>query len=151
MAKFALTLPVLAYTLLITLACSQSATIAKQSEQKTVFETPPLAVISLDVLPVFPGGDDGLMDYITRRVMYPASAQVQGIEGRVYISFVIDKDGTIKNVEVVKSLNPSCDKEAVRVIKGMPKWTPGQKAGVCVPVFYTIPIQFKLNRATNAY
>lgn len=104
-----------------------------------------------DVMPVFPGGDEGLMNYISQRLMYPKSAQEQGIEGRVQLRYVIDKDGAVKNVEVVKSVDPACDREAMRVIKGMPKWTPAQKDGVSVATYYTIPILFKLKRSTNAY
>ena len=143
MAKFALTLPVLACTLFITLACSQSATMAKQSESKEII---PITTVIPDVMPVFPGGDEGLMNYISQRLMYPKSAQELGIEGRVTLRYVIDKDGTVKNVEVVKSVDPACDREAMRVIKGMPKWTPAQKDGVSVATYYTIPILFKLNR-----
>ena len=97
-------------------------------------------------MPQFPGGDEELMRYIASNLKYPTVAQEMGIEGRVTLSFVVNRNGEVGSVEVVRSLDPLCDKEAVRVIKGMPRWIPGRQGGRAVAVYYTIPILFKLNK-----
>jgi len=136
LTTYALYLPFLACLLLSIHAWSQGT----QSEN-----TPRLAVESM---PVFPGGDAALMQYISNNLRYPISAQEAGIEGRVTIRFVVDQDGSIKNVEVIRALDPACDEEATRVIKAMPKWTPGRDKGVNVAVYYTIPIKYQLRKET---
>ena len=95
-------------------------------------------------LPQFPSGQDGLMRYLSTHVKYPAAAQEQGIQGRVMCSFVVEPDGSISNVEIIKSI-PELDAEAIRVISSMPNWIPGTNAqGRYVRVKYTIPIMFRL-------
>lgn len=144
MTRLALAIAVMA-GMLGTQACKQSAPIAKQSEQIVRIEAITVPTVMPDVMPVFPGGENALMDFISRNLSYPSSAMEQGIEGRVNLRYLVDIDGSIKNVVVVKGIDPACDNEAVRVIKRMPKWTPGQKNGVNIPVYYNIPILFKLN------
>lgn len=95
-------------------------------------------------LPQFPSGQDGLMRYLSTQVRYPAAAQEQGIQGRVMCSFVVEPDGSISNVEIIKSI-PELDAEAIRVISSMPNWIPGTNTqGRYVRVKYTIPIMFRL-------
>ncbi len=99
-----------------------------------------------EVLPSFPGGQAALMQYLSENVHYPAIAKENGVQGRVICLFVVEKDGSISNLEVVRSGgDPSLDNEALRVLQAMPKWTPGQQKGRLVRVKYTIPINFKLN------
>lgn len=131
--------------LLIIQACSPSSKIAK-SNKDTAVNTVIIAESQPDVMPTFPGGESALMDYIGRNVQYPSSAQELGKEGRVVIRFTIDADGSTKNFEIVKSLDPAFDDAAIRTLKNMPKWKPGRKNGINVPVYYTIPILFKLKR-----
>lgn len=103
------------------------------------------AVFSVtEVMPQFPGGDSELMKFISKSVNYPKVAQDKGIQGRVVCSFVINKDGSIVDIQVLKAVDPALDEEAVRVIKSMPKWTPGKQKGEVVRVKYTIPIMFRL-------
>lgn len=97
-----------------------------------------------DKMPQFPGGDNELLKYISRTVIYPKIAQENGIEGRVILSHTVEKDGSISNIQVVRSIDPSLDKEAIRVIESMPKWTPGENKGKVARVKYTVPIQFRL-------
>lgn len=98
----------------------------------------------VDKMPEFPGGDNGLMSFISANLRYPAQLQREGKEGRVLVQFVVDKDGNIKNTKVVKSVNFEMDEEAQRVINLMPAWKPGTLKGEKVSVSYVIPINFKL-------
>ena len=96
--------------------------------------------------PTFPGGDAELMKFLQSNLRYPPAAAEQGIEGRVVVQFVVGKTGAISGVKILQSLHPSCDKEAERLIKSMPKWIPGKQNGNPVNVYYTIPIRFKLEQ-----
>lgn len=98
----------------------------------------------VEQMPTFPGGNAELMKYIAEHLKYPAIAQENGTQGRVICQFVIGKDGQVRDVDVVRSLDPYCDKEAIRVIKSLPRWIPGKQNGKAVSVKYTVPIVFKL-------
>ena len=98
----------------------------------------------VEQMPQFPGGDTELMKYLGSNIQYPVIAAESGIQGRVVVQFVVSATGDITNVEVIQKLDPSCDKEAVRVIKSMPKWIPGMQNGRAVPVYFTVPVQFRL-------
>ncbi|MBO7133900.1 MAG: energy transducer TonB [Bacteroidales bacterium] len=97
----------------------------------------------LEVKPEFPNGNEGLAKYLSENIKYPKKALKNGITGKVFVQFVIDKSGKVTNVVAVRGVEKSLDKEAVRVIKAMPKWKPGKKDGQPVNVKYTIPINFK--------
>ena len=99
------------------------------------------------VMPEFPGGMQELMSFITKKIQYPKEiAQGEaGIQGRVIVQFIVDKDGNIVNPKVVRGVDPYLDKEALRVVNSMPKWKPGELAdGTKVAVYYTIPVMFRL-------
>jgi len=98
----------------------------------------------VEVMPEFPGGQAALMKWLHDNIIYPAIAQEQNIQGRVSLRFVVKPDGSVADVEVVKGLDPSCDKEALRVLKKMPKWIPGRQNGNAVSVYYSLPVVFKL-------
>ena len=99
--------------------------------------------VNVELMPEFPGGKQGLLRFLSENVNYPEDAKKKGIEGKVLVQFVIDKDGSVTNVEVVRSGgHPSLDKEAVRVISMMPKWKPGFQKGQPVRVRYTVPVNF---------
>lgn len=98
----------------------------------------------VETQPSFPGGDQALFKFLGENVKYPVIAQENGIQGRVICQFVVNKDGSIVDVEVVRPVDPSLDKEAIRVIKSMPKWSPGKQRGKSVRVKYTLPVNFKL-------
>lgn len=98
----------------------------------------------VEKMPSFPGGDAALFKFLSDNVKYPVIAQENGVQGRVICQFVVNKDGSIVDVEVVRSVDSSLDKEAIRVIKSMPKWSPGQQRGKPVRVKYTLPVNFKL-------
>ena len=98
----------------------------------------------VEQMPEFPGGMEALLQYLGKNIKYPASAQENGIQGKSIIEFVVNKDGSIVDPKVIKSLDAACDKEAMRVIKAMPKWTPGKQRGKPVRVKYTVPVSFRL-------
>ena len=98
----------------------------------------------VEEMPVFPGGEQALMDYVSKNVVYPNEAQEKGISGRVFVSFIVEKDGSVNEVEVVRGIGGGCDEEAVRVIKALPKWKPGKMKGKPVRVSYMMPIVFRL-------
>jgi protein TonB len=96
-------------------------------------------------MPVFPGGDLGLMKYIQRNVKYPPIAKEYNITGKVYVSFIVDKSGSVTNVKIVRGVDKNLDAEALRVVKSLPKYKPGKQRGKAVRVMFTIPINFTLN------
>ncbi len=98
----------------------------------------------VEQMPSFPGGDAELMKYLNTHIKYPAVAEENGIQGRVVATFVVERDGSISDVKVIKSVDPSLDKEAIRVLKSMPKWIPGKQNGSAVRVKYTVPVTFRL-------
>ena len=100
--------------------------------------------VIVEEMPEFPGGDAELLKFISKSIKYPVIAQENGIQGRVICSFVINRDGSVVDATVVRGVDPSLDKEALRVINTMPKWKPGKQRGKPVRVKYTVPIIFRL-------
>lgn len=98
----------------------------------------------VEEMPSFPGGNGALMSYLQSNVKYPIVAQENGVQGRVQIGFVVEPDGSISGVKVVRSVDPSLDKEAMRVVRSMPRWNPGKQNGQAVRVKYTVPVLFRL-------
>lgn len=109
----------------------------EEADDQVVFQV-------VETMPSFPGGDKELFKFLSQNVKYPVIAQENGIQGRVICQFVVNKDGSIVDVEVVRTVDASLDKEAIRVIKSMPKWSPGKQRGKSVRVKYTLPVNFKL-------
>ena len=109
---------------------------APEAEEKTY--------TMVEQMPQFPGGDRELLSFIAKNLHYPTIAQEKGIQGKVFVRFVVSATGDVKDVKVMRSLDPYCDKEAIRVIQSLPKWIPGRQNGRNVPVYYTVPITFKL-------
>jgi protein TonB len=110
----------------------------EEVEENVVFKV-------VETMPSFPGGDAALMKFISDNVRYPAIAQENGIQGRAICQFTVERDGSISDIQIVRSAgDETLDKEAKRVIKSMPKWSPGKQRGKAVRVSYTIPINFRL-------
>jgi len=123
----------------------QEVVIAAPVEAPQEEEEEEVVFVIVESMPEFPGGQQALFKYLSENVKYPVIAQENGIQGRVICQFVVNKDGSIVDVEVVRSGgDPSLDKEAIRVIKSMPKWKPGKQRGKPVRVKYTVPVNFKL-------
>ena len=104
----------------------------------------------VEEMPQFPGGETKLMEYIAKNLTYPQEAKDKGIDGRVFVAMVIEKDGSVSNVKVLRGIGGGCDEEAVRVISALPKWKPGKMNGEPVRVSYQIPINFKLQEKAPA-
>lgn len=98
----------------------------------------------VEQMPSFPGGPNALFQYLSKNIRYPAVAEENGVQGRVVVTFVVERDGSITDVRVAKSVDPSLDKEAARVVKSMPHWIPGKQNGSPVRVKYTVPVTFQL-------
>ena len=98
----------------------------------------------VEVMPEFPGGDQAMMDFVAKNVVYPQEARDKEISGRVMVSFIVEKDGSITDAKVVKGIGGGCDEEAVRVVNAMPKWKPGKQKGKPVRVSFMMPFTFKL-------
>ena len=96
--------------------------------------------------PTFPGGMKALLKWLGKEIHYPPVAEEMGISGKVIVQFVIGKDGSVRDVEGLRSVDADLDKEAIRVVKKMPKWIPGKQQGVPVSVRFTLPITFKIQR-----
>lgn len=99
----------------------------------------------VEVMPQYPGGQIAMLKYIMENIKYPKQIMEEGIQGRVTVSFIVEKDGRVSNVRLLRSVQPSLDKEAIRVVKSMPKWTPGKHNGKPVRVRFNLPVMFKLN------
>ena len=98
----------------------------------------------VEVMPSFPGGQAALFEWLSKNIKYPVVAEENGVQGRVIVTFVVERNGSITDVQVVKSVDPSLDKEAVRVVKAMPHWITGKQNGSAVRVKFTVPVTFRL-------
>lgn len=98
----------------------------------------------VEVMPQFPGGQIAMLQYLMKNIKYPEQAMKEGIQGRVTVRFIVEKDGSISDVKPVLSVHPLLNKEAVRVVKSMPKWSPGKHNGKPVRVRFNLPVMFKL-------
>lgn len=115
----------------------QAIEVVEEEEDAPVF-------FIVEQMPVFPGGEEALRKYIAQSVKYPAIAQENGIQGRVFVAFVVNTKGEVTDVKIARGVDPNLDKEAIRVVSNMPKWTPGKQRGKAVKVSYTVPINFVL-------
>ena len=111
-------------------------------EEEEIVEAEIFKVV--EEMPEFPGGSAKLMEFIQKNIKYPMMARESDIQGRVFVNFVVEPDGSISNVAVLRGIGGGCDEEAVRVVNSMPKWKPGKQRGSAVRCAYTVPIIFKL-------
>lgn len=162
--KYLLILPIALVMLLINIACSETdkailndenntaeavteprvevAEVKEVTEGVSVEKMEPFKAV--EVMPMYPGGDKELLKYVSANLKYPVTAVQNKTEGLVVVRFVISETGTISDVTVLRSLSDECDTEAVRVVNSMPVWTPGKQDGKDVPVYYTLPVRYKL-------
>ena len=110
---------------------------APKVEEQKVFDV-------VEQMPQFPGGNAALFEYLSKHIKYPVVAEEKRIQGRVIVTFVVERDGSVTDVRVAKSVHAFLDKEAVRVVSGMPRWIPGKQNGSAVRVKYTVPVTFRL-------
>ena len=112
-------------------------------EANQTFEIKPYSLV--EQMPDFPGGEEALMNFLKSNVIYPMDAKERGIQGTVYVSFVVKADGQLASIGIIKGIGGGCDEECIRVVRLMPKWKPGKQSGVNVPVYFNLPIKFMLN------
>ena len=115
---------------------------APEPPKHVVEETKIFTVV--EQMPMFPGGNAALMGYLRDNIHYPTVAAENGVQGRVVVGFVVERDGSITDVNILRGVDPSLDREAMRVVKSMPKWTPGKQNGSAVRVKYQVPVSFRL-------
>lgn len=109
-----------------------------------VVEPDPAPTAAPEVMPEFIGGDGKLYEYLSKTTKYPELAKTAGIQGKVFVQFIVDKNGKVKDVKILHGINSLLDNEALRVVASMPDWKPGKQHGKPVPVIYNLPISFKL-------
>ena len=132
---------------LIFLSLMAAFSLATVQAQKTVVsqkEQKPEVFMVVENMPEYPGGNEAMIAFFAKNMKYPADAQKNKVQGRVLVTFVVERDGTITDVQVAKPTFPSLDDEAMRLVKKMPKWKPGTQRGVPVRVKFTLPVVFKL-------
>nr|NQU88871.1 energy transducer TonB [Bacteroidota bacterium] len=96
-------------------------------------------------MPKYPGGDEAMLKYLSENITYPENARKNGIQGTVYVTFVVEKDGSISDVNILRGLEKECDEVALQAVKNMPAWTTGKQRGKPVRVQFNLPLKFKLN------
>ena len=124
--------------MMLVLLFSFTTSTAQTKKNKMVYDV-------VEVMPQYPGGQIAMLKYIMENIKYPEQAMKEGIQGRVTVRFIVEKDGSISNVSPIHPVHPLLDKEAIRVVKSMPKWSPGKQHGKPVRVQLIVPIMFKLN------
>ena len=124
-------------TCCLTTVLAQKTVVSQKDQKEEPFNV-------VEDMPAFPGGMDAMIQFLSSNIQYPADAQKQKVDGRVLVNFVVEKDGSITEVKVIKPTFPSLDAEAVRVVKAMPKWKPGYQKSQAVRVQFTMPINFSL-------
>lgn len=156
--KYLMFIPVVALLLLFSNCANKKTDKAQSDTEKadTVVAVKPQAEATLpqektdsiysvvETMPDYPGGQKELLSFLSRNIKYPTKAEENKIQGRVVIQFVVNKDGSVSDAKVVRSVDPELDKEALRVVNSMPQWKPGMQKGEAVSVKYTIPIAFRL-------
>lgn len=126
----------------VALFCGTSAMAQTNEVDDAVF-------VVVEKSPEFPGGDDSLYAFIGRNIKYPEAAKKNKIEGRVFVTFVIEKDGQVSSAKILRDIGGGCGEEALRVVNSMPKWKPGTQRGNPVRVQFNLPIMFQLQKQTS--
>lgn len=140
MKKLVLSIPLCLLALSVNAQSKTTTSVTQTSPQEVSFYHP----IVVEEMPSFPGGLAALSKFIADNTNYPAEAKEKGIHGRVVVGFVVEKDGSLSHIEIARSVDSLLDKEALRVVRSMPKWNPGKQKGETVSVKYVIPVNFKL-------
>jgi len=139
--------------LMSVLAYSQSSKNHKKDKNKGNNDNSEIMFVSdstevftiVEDMPTFPGGDKARNRFLAENIIYPEKATRYGIQGTVYISFIVNREGSVTDVKLLRGIGSGCDEEAVRVVKLLPKWNPGKQGGKTVNVLFNMPIYFKLS------
>lgn len=119
------------------------------SAQKPAHLSNEVVYTVVECLPEFPGGNSALVDYLQKNVRYPEAARKANVTGRVFISFVVERDGRLTAIRLLKGIRADCDEEAIRVIEAMPRWKPGTQSQWPIRVLYNLPVQFGSRQAKS--
>jgi protein TonB len=141
---------------IVVLLSSQISAVQAQTNVQELAPPPPKAVevapeeetfVIVEQMPEFPGGQAALMQYLSSNIKYPEECRKMGVEGKVFVKFIVDQTGSIINTQILRGVEDGklLEKEAIRVVQAMPKWKPGTQGGKVVSVYFTLPISFKLN------
>jgi len=122
---------------------TENQTSQNNDDEQNVYEEDEIYQ-KVDDMPSFPGGETKLMEYVGKNLKYPQEAREKGVQGRVFVGFVVEPDGSISDVKLLRGIGGGCDEEAIRVVKSFPKWKPGKHQGKFVRVSYMLPVNFKL-------
>jgi protein TonB len=122
----------------------EDLTVIEEKDEVVIVEVKPPPFIVVEEMPSYPGGDESRQKFIQENVVYPVMAKESNIQGTVYVTFVVENDGSITDVKVLRGIGGGCDEEAVRVVKMMPKWNAGKQSGKNVRVQFNLPIKFTL-------
>lgn len=133
---------VLSLVMLLAVASLSAQNTGSKSSVKESVDEP--TFITVEQMPEFPGGNEGLRNFLIENLHYPEKAKANKTTGRVFVSFVVEKDGSIYNAKILRDIGDGCGEEALRVVKAMPRWKPGMQRGKNVRVQYTLPLNFQL-------
>jgi periplasmic protein TonB len=125
-------------------SAEENIKVEEQKEQVIQQEAPKEIFTVVEEQPQYPGGDEARIKYLQNNIKYPDEAKELGVQGKVFVTFVVEVDGSITDVKVLRGIGAGCDEEAIRVVRGMPKWIPGKQRGVPVRVQFNLPIKFTL-------
>lgn len=128
----------------IALTLAAKAQQTPSDEKQTISYDPARIFISVEKMPAFPGGVQKFADYLKTNLKYPDQALRNNVQGKVFVQFIVEKDGSLTDIKVIRAIGDGCDEEAVRLIKASPKWNPGMQNGEPVRVYYTLPVIFEL-------
>jgi protein TonB len=134
------------FIVILTLLFNTSIIIAQENADTLSVDSDSTTFTIVEKIPIFPGGESEMYKFLGEHMSYPEKARDKNVQGRVYVSFIVEKDGSISSIKVLRGIGSGCDKEAIRVVKSMPKWTPGYQKGKAVRVRYNLPILFKLTK-----
>lgn len=127
------------FLLLVVISAGLKAQVTDSVQTLSIGDT-----VFVDVMPEYPGGTQALYTFLAKNIKYPKTAKKNNVEGIVYVKFVVDENGDVKNPVIIRGIGAGCDEEVIRVVKKMPKWKPGEINGVKIEVYYTLPCKFSL-------
>ena len=127
------------FLLLVVISAGLKAQVTDSVQTLSIGDT-----VFVDVMPEYPGGTQALYTFLAKNIKYPKTAKKNNVEGIVYVKFVVDENGNVKNPVIIRGIGAGCDEEVIRVVKKMPKWKPGEINGIKIAVYYTLPCKFSL-------
>lgn len=138
-------LPLLLLSASLAMAQTESVHVPPPGQVEPVQGTSDAVYTFVEQMPEYPGGNEAMMEFIRKNLRYPEKAKETGVEGRVIVRFVVNEDGTVSDITILRDIGAGCGAEAVHVVKMMPKWKPGKQNGKAVKTYFNLPVMFRLN------